>query len=270
MGFSRQTIRTIAAMAAVAGCALVGQGVAGTTAQQLPPAARIFGSISINGANAPSGAVVTAFSGSTPCGTSAGSGIYNGTQYFVDIDSTQAPCSGAGSNITFKVNGQNAVETVQVPQVSQAIQQNLTVGGGAASGTVSYATGWNLVGGPSGISFPQANGPLYTFQANDTNYETIPNTQPIVGGQGYWAYFNSPISGTLAGTSAATSTTNVPAGQFVMIGNPSATQTLTVSGADAVDTFDPVANQYVTTSTTLRPGQGAWVFSFNGGAVTLR
>lgn len=59
-----------------------------------------------------------------------------------------------------------------------------------------------------------------------------------------------------------------PAGQWVMLGNPSATQTLTVRGADAVFRFDPAANGYISTD-SLAPGQGAWVLSSAGGTVTI-
>jgi hypothetical protein len=52
-----------------------------------------------------------------------------------------------------------------------------------------------------------------------------------------------------------------------MIGNPGSTPAA-VSGADSVVVFDPVGNSYVP-ATTLAPGQGAWVVSSSGGAVTV-
>lgn len=273
MAFSRQILTTVAAMATAMVLPVIGQGMSHAIAQQTPPSARVFGSISINSGNAPSGAVVTAYggtSGNTPCGTASGAGVYNGTVYFVDLDSSQAPCSNPGNTITFKVNGQNAAETTQVPPIpGTAVQQNLTVGGAAASGSATYSAGWNLVGAPAGTVFSQASNPMYTYQATDTAYQTVPNTQPVSAGYGYWAYFTGTTTVTLSGTSSPQFATTIPAGQFVMVGNPSSTATVTVSGSDVVYTFDPVANNYVTTGTTLRPGQGAWVYSANGGTITI-
>src|SRR5579885_695784 len=124
---------------------------------------------------------------------------------------------------------------------------------------VFYPAGWNLVAGPTGQTFPGA-GPLYTFQAGDTNYEILPSGSPIAGGRGFWTYFRTPTNVPLIASSQSSITVNAPAGQFIMVGNPSQTQTLTVSGADAVYLFDPTANHYVA-STMLPPGKGAWVYS---------
>jgi hypothetical protein len=151
MSLTRSTAGTaILATAALAVTAISG-GSPAARAQQTPPAARVYGSIQVNGANAPSGAVVTAYSGSTLCGTATGNGVYNGTQYFVDIDSSQAACSTPGTTLSFKVNGQAANETTQVPQIpGSPVQLNLTVtcGGSPAPGgtSVTYQTGLNIVG----------------------------------------------------------------------------------------------------------------------------
>jgi len=251
-------------------------GWSGVRAQSQPPAARVFGSITINGQNAPSGAVVTAYgSNNTLCGTSTGAGVYNGTVYYVDIDSSNSNCNTPGTTLTFQVNGQPAQPTTQVPSVpGSAVQLNLTVTsggstGGGTSSTITLSPGWNLVAGPNGQTYPQAANPLYTFQAGDTNYETISNTTGISAGKGYWAYFSSTQQVTCQGSATLPFSISVPAGQYIMIGNPSATNTVTVIGADAVYTYDPVAGQYVST-TTLRPCQGAWVFSNAGGTITLQ
>jgi hypothetical protein len=53
-----------------------------------------------------------------------------------------------------------------------------------------------------------------------------------------------------------------------MIGNPSATDTLGVHGADTVLVYDAAAGQYSET-TTLKPGQGAWALSFSGATITI-
>lgn len=135
--------------------------------------------------------------------------------------------------------------------------------------TQTYQPGWNLVGGANGQTFPGAAGPLYTYQAGDTNYQILPQGTAIQAGKGYWAYFNGTTTVSLAPTSgSSTLTISVPVNQYIMVGNPSQTQAVTISGADFVYIYDPSINNYVAT-TTLAPGRGAWVLSINGGTVTL-
>ncbi|MGH3578835.1 MAG: hypothetical protein ACRDU0_14925, partial [Mycobacterium sp.] len=267
MSLTRYLVGTAVLVMAGTAVTLIGSGSPIARAQQTPPAARVYGGIQISGQNAPSGAVVTAYSGSTLCGTATGNGVYNGTQYFVDIDSSQAACATPGSTLTFKVNGQSANESTQVPQIAGSpVQLNLTVtnGGGTptpAGPTVTYQTGWNIVAGPAGMTFPQAAATLYTLPGGASNYTTISNTTGINSGAGYWAYFGSTTTVSLSGTSTLPATVSVPANSYAMIGNPS-TRAVTVSGADAVFTFDPVANSYSNgNTTTLQPGQGAFVYS---------
>src|SRR4051812_46244911 len=71
-------------------------------AQQLPPVVRIYGAITIAAANAPAGATVTAYAGTTLCSL-PNTGAYNGTQYYVDIDSSQVVCAVSGTTLTFQV-----------------------------------------------------------------------------------------------------------------------------------------------------------------------
>ncbi len=267
--FRSSTVITAALAVAALG------GSAGAMAQQQPPTARIFGTIKFNGAAPANGAVVTAFSGTTLCGTSQGIGLFNAntafpSQYYVDIDSSQAACSTAGNTISFKVNGQSANETIAVPALpGSAIQLNLTGPSTATTGTATYQAGWNLVGGPTGATFTQANGPLYLLPPGAANYVALPNTQAVSAGQGYWAYFNTATTVNLTGTTTLPATVTAPAGQYIMISNPSPTQTVTVTGADIVYTFDPTINNY-TVATTLKPGQGAFAFSNAGGTITLQ
>jgi hypothetical protein len=141
-----------------------------------------------------------------------------------------------------------------------------------AGPTVTYQPGWNLVGGPTGTVFSQADGPLYTMTAGGTTYTTLPNTSGVTGGDGYWAYFASATTVELSGTGTAMpNTVRLPAGQFVMIGNPSATQTVTVTGADVIYTFNSASNSYTSagTTATLSPGQAAWVYSAEGAMLTI-
>jgi hypothetical protein len=86
-------------------------------------------------------------------------------------------------------------------------------------------------------------------------------------GEGYWAYFAGPTTASLPASGPQIYSVFLPAGQWVMIGNPGSTAA-DVSGADGVFVFDPVGNGYVT-ATTLGPGQGAWAVSMTGGAVTV-
>ncbi len=66
---------------------------------------------------------------------------------------------------------------------------------------------------------------------------------------------------------ATTQSVPLPAGSFVMIGNPG-DGTATVSGADYLVSFNSTTNTYTAIS-QLPPGQGAWAFSFNGGTATM-
>jgi large repetitive protein len=138
---------------------------------------------------------------------------------------------------------------------------------GPTGPTATYQPGWNLVGGPAGTVFSQALNPLYNFPAGATAYVSVPNTQGVAASQGYWAYFTQTTTVSLSGSSSSSASVSAPAGQYVMIGNPSATQTLTIHGADVIYTFNPATNAYVA-ATTLAPGQGAWVLSNAGGTIT--
>jgi len=284
MSLTRYAIPTAIAVATGFAIAVTGGGAPSVSAQQMPPAARVFGSITFNGTSGPSGAVVTAYSGATLCGTAAGNGLYGaGTpnQYFVDIDSSISACAAAGTTITFKINGQAANETTQVPAIGgSAVSLNLTgpaAGTTPAAGTATatYAPGWNIVGGPAGTTFAQALNPLYTFPANNPsapNYQTVPNTQTLTPGQGYWAYFNSTTTVNLSGTATLLFSISIPAAQYIQIANPTTTN-VTVSGADIVYAYDPTvaaSGQPYTAITTLKPGQGAWAYSNAGGTLTLR
>ncbi len=138
----------------------------------------------------------------------------------------------------------------------------------ASGPVVTYTQGWNLVAGPTGTQFEQAGGPLYTFQAGDTAYQVIDPASGVTSGLGYWAYFSALTTVTMAGNGSTSATINVPAGQYVMVGNPSATTTVTIKGADVAQSWDPQTNAWKNVS-TLAPGAGAWVYIAAGGAVIL-
>jgi PKD repeat protein len=140
--------------------------------------------------------------------------------------------------------------------------------GNTSAPVVSYPAGWNLIAGPAGTPFPQAESPIYTWQPGDTTYEARAAAAGVQAGEGYWAYFPQPAVVPLSGFSSDTYSVVVPAGQSILIGNPSATHAVTVHGADSVTIWDAVAQRYSSAS-SLAPGAGAWVSVAAGGTVTL-
>jgi len=133
--------------------------------------------------------------------------------------------------------------------------------------SVSYAAGWNIVAGPTGSTITGNSGPLYSFQPGDTAYQVDPAGSPLTGGAGAWAYFNSGTTTTIGLVNAGSVSVQLPAGQYVMIGNAGDTPA-TVSGADSVLIYSPSSGNYVQT-TQLAAGQGAWAISMRGGLATL-
>ena len=131
---------------------------------------------------------------------------------------------------------------------------------------VTYAAGWNLVSGPTGAAITGSDGPLYAFRAGDTNYETVAPGTPLVAGAGYWAFFDTPMNEMLPAGGTQPLSVPLPAGQFVLVGNPGSTPA-TLSGADAAFSYDPVKGYQATT--VLLPGQGAWAFSAAGGVLMI-
>lgn len=107
----------------------------------------------------------------------------------------------------------------------------------------------------------------FTLQPGDSNYETITPAQGSQTGFGYWAYFPSPGSKSLAAGSGAPYVVSAPAGQFIMIGDPSGSAPASVTGADTIYAYDPTAGYQ--SMTTLLPGRGAWAMSAGGGKITI-
>lgn len=111
-----------------------------------------------------------------------------------------------------------------------------------------------------------STGPLYTYQAGDTIYETIGAGGPFNQPNGYWAYYGASGGEMIPLSGPQTLTVNLPALQWVMIGNPG-NSPATVTGADVVYTYSASGGYQQTTS--LLPGQGAWVISISGGTATI-
>ncbi len=137
----------------------------------------------------------------------------------------------------------------------------------AAQGTpVMYAAGWNLVALPSGTLLPAGIGPAYTLSQDGSAYEQVA-AGGAIGGRALLIYFPQDTTLTLGPSAAETSRTLAPAGQTVLVGNPSSQATLGIGGADAAYSYDPLHGY--TTVTSLAPGQGALVQVGAAGSVTL-
>ncbi|HTE85326.1 MAG TPA: PKD domain-containing protein [Dehalococcoidia bacterium] len=123
---------------------------------------------------------------------------------------------------------------------------------------VSYPAGWNLVSAPSGTVLSGAADPIYGAApfGYPNAYQPLPNDTPLQEGSGYWAYFDSPVTVTLRGPGRVFARGFVSQ-TYRLLGNP-LTAPATVSGGVAY-VWDPIAGQYRQT-TTLRPGQGAWLY----------
>lgn len=243
---------------------------------QISPPTRVFGTATLNGQPAPSGAQVQARIGTTVCGTGT---VGQGGNYVVDVASSSqtAGCGNNAESVSFTINGTAATPSAAVTFQSGAfVRADLTA---PATGpaptptptpsgpTVTYQPGWNLVSAPAGTVFSQAQDPLYTFPPGATEYTVVPNSSALASGRGYWAFFNAATTVTLTGTPGGSASFNAPASAWFQIGNPGI-RPATVSGADSVVTYDPVAGAYVAT-TTLQPGQGAWAISLAGGTITV-
>jgi len=135
-----------------------------------------------------------------------------------------------------------------------------------AATLVHYRAGWNLVAAPTGTLFDQAQGPAYTLDP-DTGENRPLGPGEVVGGRGIWLYFAHDVSATLGKSAAEFSRAFVPPGKQVLLGNPSADQALTVSGADSAIAYDPDQGYHPVQD--LAPGQGAFVRVAAGGEVTL-
>lgn len=206
--------------------------------------------------------------------TAALSGTPPGSVYYAwdfgDGTSSGAAQAAASVTKTYAAPGTYAV-TVTAIAGSGSLSIKVAMGLVAVASTgqvLTYGAGWNLVGAPAGTSFAQAGGPLYTFQAGDSNYRSSQNTQGVDAGEGYWVYFNAPRPVALSGAGTTSASIPAPAGQWVLIGNPSAAASAQVSGAAFVLTYDPSSGNY-SESQVLAPGQGAWALSLDGGTITL-
>jgi hypothetical protein len=126
----------------------------------------------------------------------------------------------------------------------------------APAQSITYPSGWNLVSGPDGSTLNGAEGLLYTLQPGNSDYQAVPASSALHGCWGYWAFF--PDGGSLNPSADTADRCDVPTlpGQWVMVGNPTATQTLSFSGIDQALTYSPDGGYQATQE--LAPGQGAF------------
>jgi hypothetical protein len=87
--------------------------------------------LSVNGQNAAAGTVVIVYVGTTVCGVTEGLGVYDGGQYFLDLDGGAAVFTTPGNPVTFTVAGFVAGEVAFVPAIpGTAVLVNLTASTG--------------------------------------------------------------------------------------------------------------------------------------------
>ena len=127
---------------------------------------------------------------------------------------------------------------------------------------VVYLPGWNLIssGGQTAIDTPtlvqDSDGPLFTFQPNATNYDVV-DLAHVRPGQGYWVHFTRRTALALDLSPRESSSVTVPAGQCVMVGNPSTSGSARVTGGERTYIFSTALNNYVAGS-LVGVGRGAW------------
>src|SRR4051794_8120839 len=89
-------------------------------------------------------------------------------------------------------------------------------------GYTVMATGWNLVSsaGATSLNVPSSQHPLFTLQPGDAGYRQT-TWQQLKAGAGYWALFDTNTALRLPPSNSTSYSVDVPAGQWVMVGNPS-------------------------------------------------
>jgi subtilisin family serine protease len=242
---------------------------------RLVPAA-YYGDLQISGKDVPDGTPVEARIGGQLCGRATTTTIKGQSTFtvFVATAIEQSGCGTPDAQVVLSSNGMTvATTTFKSAAISivptGAPQPIASTTSTAAPAAVVYRRGWNLVGVPAGTQFVGIQGPLYTLQAGDVNYAVVSAGGPIQAGSGYWVNFTADSTVTLGQDSAQEIQVQAPPGKYVMVGNPSASRAVSVTGADVVYSYDTVRAKYVAV-TTLEPGQGAWAFSFSGGFITLQ
>ncbi|HUP69940.1 MAG TPA: kelch repeat-containing protein [Acidimicrobiales bacterium] len=148
----------------------------------------------------------------------------------------------------------------------------------AGAGQVSYQAGYSMLGLTEG-TVVRSDSPLYGWfdQGVGGAYSRQAPTEAVSGGRGYWAFFSCPRLVEISG--AGTSALSVPQRAYhaSMIGNPSATTAVKVSGYDFGALWDPTANAGTggykmsgyRQAATLPIGQALWTFSYSDTTVAI-
>ena len=138
----------------------------------------------------------------------------------------------------------------------------------AAPGYLIIPSGWNLISlaSTSSLYLPSAADTLYTLQPGDSSYR-VSGWQALTLGYGYWAEFDANTAVRLPPSSVDTYSVDVPAGTWVMVGNPSTSSSARVTGADRSLVYSPLTGYR--DDTLLPVGYGAFVLSERGGRVTV-
>ena len=137
--------------------------------------------------------------------------------------------------------------------------------GAVAGSFIVFPAGWNLISfGSSTFTLRESllqNSLLYTFQANDSAYEAA-DPQHLTPGEGYWVYLAAQHGVTLPASGRFSTSTIIPGGQCVMVGNPSTAASARVSGATRVYVFSTLLNMYIE-EPLVGIGRGAWACNDN-------
>jgi PKD repeat protein len=242
-----------------------------------------IGGVTVNLVAAPStvqtGQLVT-FNGSASPPSVLGGSITSITLDFGDGITTDLGNGGPGQTVTPSATHAYAVPGTYVAimtatasdgETNNASQTVFVIGSPSPGPTpggmpINYAAGWNIVAGPANTVVTGNLGPLYTYQPGNINYQPLSNGAALTVGQGYWAFFDAPATSSIPFVGPQTISVNLPARQWVMVGNPGST-TATVSGADIVYAY--ATGPGYQAATILLPGQGAWAISLNGGIAII-
>jgi hypothetical protein len=138
---------------------------------------------------------------------------------------------------------------------------------------VTYPPGWHIISGrvAFGLDCPDlcaSLGPFYTLQAGDIAYESLPDRANVRTDGGYWFYAPTPVSATVTTSPDLPDSISVPAGQWILVGNPfSSPASISPGGGSMIVIgFDSRGYQDVS---QLQVGQGAFVYASQEATLTL-
>ena len=201
----------------------------------------------------------------SPCAAYSGSSVQVFT--FQNASSTTTPAATSTSTATATGTATSTAAPASTPTPMPACA------------TVTYGAGFNLVGGPTGTLLNGVAQPIYTLQATDTSYVPI-ITNVLTAPEGFFANFGTATTVSLPCTfsTSPTITLPLPLSHLLMVGNPfDGPATVTASNASTyVLMFNNATNSFGSwvsvgpgQSITLATGQGAFVFSYFGGTLTM-